>query len=413
MNKKKKIKKGSAPSSGHKKAVDLKSVLQEMMSIKDHLAEQSYSGLEMRSRKLRKDLERLEEYDLLLTLYNWMFDCAYTEDQSNIDKSILENFVSVTQKAGVKQDHTDQISTAHILLNAAENGNADRVLLFESYSQLAKLLIRHDSVKFKYKTLITILRICPFLENRNKYVDPYIDFVRHQLSEIVTHFPEDAHILYYSLAVFSKRESLFTRLSYIDQAIELAANHLIPDKEVYYRLIKSEIYCDDGDFAAAIQELDIVDHIIFTNQHFSEQLKNIAALSGITRLLIYYYLELQKIKIEKNNYNSLLKKIENNCSHWSDFEARKKELQSLLLLKKGKREKAADLIKEAFLLRKKEVHPQMSNINLLLHELLKEEPGIFRIKERIEELEKANELFYSSVWTGILKGIAELQISKN
>ncbi|MGI8893834.1 MAG: hypothetical protein ACR2GN_10320 [Bacteroidia bacterium] len=392
---------------------DLKSVLQEMLKIKNNLASQSYSSLETRSKKLREELERLEEYDLLLTLYNWMFDCAYKEEKTNINKSVLEEFVSITQKAGVKQDHVEKISVAHILLSEAENGRADRVLLFESYNQLAKLLIRHNALNLKYKTLITILRICPFLENRNKYIDPYIDYVRHHISEIISYHAEDAHVLYYTLAVFSSRDAMYTRLSYIDQAIELAANHLIPDKEAYYRIGKSEIHCDNGDFTAAIKELEIVDHIIFTNMHFAEQLKNAAALSGITRLLISYFLELQNITIEKCNYKSILKSIEINGVHWNDFKARKNELTALLLLKKGDKKKATPLIKEAFLLREKDLHPQLSNINLLLHELLKEDVQIFWIKERIEALENSNELFYSSVWAGILKSISEFPVIRN
>lgn len=413
MNKEKKVKNGGQSSLKKNTSVDLVSVLQEMLSIKNNLQEQSYTDLEKRSRDLRNHLEKLEEYDLLITLYNWMFDCAYTENETDIDKVILENFVSVTEKAGIKKDHADQITNAHKLLNAAENGNADRLLLFESYSQLAKLLIRHDTLKLKYQTLIIILRICPFLEKRNRYIAPYLDFVRHQLNEIISCYPEDAHILYYSLAVFSRRESLFTRLSYIDQAIELAANHLIPDKEAYYRIIKSEIYCDDGDFTAAFLELEIVDHIIFTNQHFSEQLKNITALSNINRFLINFLLEFKNIKNKKNNYKLLSKIIEENANHWRDFEARKNEMQSLLLIKKGNREEASILIKQAFLLREKDGHPQLSNINLLLHELIKVERETYWIKERIEELENSNELFYSSVWAGILKEIVELTELKN
>lgn len=387
---------------------NLKSVLQELLEIKNTLAEQSYTSLEERSRKLRNELEKLEEYDLLLTLYNWMFDCAYTENQTEIDKTVLESYVSVTQKAGIKQEHIDQLLSVQILLSAAENGNPDRASLLESYTQLAKLLVRHENIKLKYQVLINILRICPFLENRDRYIEPYIEFVRHHLGEIITHFPEEAHTLYYTLAVYGRRESLFTRMAFIDQAIELASNHVIPDKESYYRLIKSELHCDDGDFKSAIKELDIVDHIIFTNSHFGDQLKNISALSHITRFLIAFLLEMQQIKISNGNYNLFLKKIEESGKHWSDFDARINELKSLLMIKKGHFKKAASLIREAFLLREKNIHPQLSQINLLLHELMKEKPEYFWINERIDELEKTNELFYSSVWAGILRGIIDL-----
>ena len=391
---------------------ELIAVLQDMMKIKNKLEHQSYSNLEKKSRALRKELERLEEYDLLLTLYNWIIDTAY-EDKSEIDKTVLENFVSVSNKAEIKQEHNHQISDARVLIDEAENGKPNRALLFESYKQLAKLLVRHNSLKLKHQALITILRICPFLENRNKFVDPYLDFLRHNLDDIISSFPEDSHILYYTLAVFSKGGSIFNRIANIDNAIEKASHHLIPDKESFYRIVKSELFCDDGDLRNALKELDVVEHIIQTNQLFSKQLRSIESLATITRFLISFYLELQNIKIEKVSYKKQLNKFERSSSHWIDFKARKNELKALILIREEKFNQADELIKDAFILREKDIHPQLSQINLLLLELLKEDPQMFWINERIDELEKSGELFYSSVWAGILRGITEIMKNRN
>ncbi len=388
-------------------------IFERYLAIKDKTDRGLYAEVEAESTQLIDELMQLEEYDLLLSFYNLLVPHITAEKDIKKRAAMLEQYSAVADQA--------QLTHEHVILNIqtlqttelAASGKSIQSKLTQLYDNLCKLMIKHTSAKLKHETLINILEVCQHMERRTHYIEPYVDYLAKNIEELRTFMPTRAHQMFHALALFSYGKDKHVRLGYIDNAISYVADDASPHEEMYYHVVKGQIYADFLDTENALREFDMADHIGAINKHRKEDFLIATTHSMISRLVVMLYENFNDRQTERGEFDNMLRLIEENATHLKDLNAISNELNGLVALLFDKQLEARKLIKKSVRYREKHSHPFFTDITVSLLELMRKNPSWDWAAGKIEELHDRNETFYSSMWYGIMKKVlSHLQAAK-
>ena len=362
---------------------------------------------------LQRDLIAHEDHDLILAMYKLALPYIQSLPKSEQRTTILENYRAAALLAEYDHEHLLLSLRSRELCDAAMEGQRNNQGLLTVYDNLCKLLIRHNSTKLKNETLISILQITEHMENRKHYIDPYITYAEEHEKEITNMLPEHAHVVYHALALFRNYTEAANRIKYIDKAAEEVSTDAIPHLEAYYKIVKTQIYCDAQDIDAAFRELEVVDHLVQINKHHREEFRYVAAWAAWLRFHIMMALQLPGIaNYEEGEFARLIDTVELNGKSWVDKKYRIFEMQAMLDLYFGRNLEARKVLKKAVHYREQEVHPFQTRFSVCLLELLRKSPARDWMVNQITSLRMEQECFYSSISASILEGFYNREYKK-
>lgn len=389
-----------------KPEANYESIFNKYLQIKEQIKIGKFKTVLKQIEILKQELLDCEEYELLLSLYKLTHKYYQQESFSYKIGQMVEEYEQVHKLAEINSEHVSTGLRAQQIINEAEHGNCNQSDIISLYDELCKLLIKESSTKLKYETLVRIIQISEYLENKKHYLQPYIDYAQMHFEEIINIVPESAKDLNVTLAKFLNREPAPVRLGYLNNAIDEARKDETSDDLALFKIIHAEVCCDNYDYDGALKLLDEVDYILSNQNGHGKHAKLQKAIirSAATRFVIYFHLALTKRKkINDNVFLELIAIINNASSERSDIEIKKLELEGYHHFLKNDFDKAKSSFIKIARLGGNQTQPVYSIIDSFYQELLKKSPDNNLLQSKIDDLKKFNESFYSTLWLKILQ----------
>ncbi|MBT8196624.1 MAG: hypothetical protein HKO56_04450 [Bacteroidia bacterium] len=381
-------------------------IFNKYLHIKDQIAAGKFKSVLNQIDILKQELLECEEYELLLSLYRMVHKYYQQESLNYKIGQMVEEYENVHKMAEINAEHVSTGLKAQQVINEAEHGICNQSEIIALYDELCKLLIKESSTKSKYETLIRIIQISEYLENKKHYLEPYIEYAQMHFEEIINVVPESAKDINVTLAKFLNREPVPVRLGYLNKAIDVARKEDTSDELALFKIIHAEVCCDNYDYEGALKLLDEVDYILSYQNGKSEHNQTQKAIirSATTRFVIYFHLALTgQRKIEDNVFLELIDIISNAGAERSDIEIKKAELEGYFQFLKQDYDKAKSNFIKVARLGGNQTQPVYGIIDGFFQELLKKSPDANVLQSKIDELKKFNESFYSTLWLKILQ----------
>ena len=389
-----------------KPEANYESIFKKYLHIKEQIKIGKFKSVLNQIDILKQELLDCEEYELLLSLYKLTHKYYKQESLANKIGLLVEEYEQIHKMAEINSVHVSTGLKSQQLINEAEHGNCNQGEIISLYDDLCKLLIKESSTKSKYETLVRIIQISEYLENQKHYLQPYIEYAQMHFEEIINIVPESAKDLNVTLAKFLNREPVPVRLGYLNKAIDEARKEQTTDDLALFKIIHSEVCCDNYDYDGALKLLDEVDYILSNQNDHAAHTKSQKAIirSAATRFIIYFHLALTKRKkIDDKVFSKLIEIINNAGAERSDIEIKKTELEGYFYFLKNDFDKAKSSFIKIARLGGNQTQPVYGIIDGFYQELLKKSPDNNLLQSKIDDLKKYNESFYSTLWLKILQ----------
>ena len=179
-------------------------IFNKYLHIKQQIKAGKFNSVLKQIEILKQELMSCEEYELVLSLYKLTHKYYQQESLTYKIGQMVEEYEQVHKMAEINSEHVSTGLKAQQIINEAEHGSCKQSDIISLYDELCKLLIKESSTKSKYETLVRIIQISEYLENKKHYLQPYIEYTQMHFEEIINIVPESAKDLNVSLAKFFK-----------------------------------------------------------------------------------------------------------------------------------------------------------------------------------------------------------------
>jgi hypothetical protein len=356
-----------------------------------------------------------EAHELLLSFYRQhhrFFEDTRTAENPEL---FLQQYDHLVERCKQQSRHV----RCGIVLKSLElqfiKGKAEKEKIAQLWEELGALLTLESNVFTKHELLLKIIRCGLLTETPSRNIEPYLIYAEKNYKDILQYNPEDAIMLYSTLAYHLHSASDENKIKWLQVAEHLGREQGQDELRSYFKLIRAVHASEHLDFELGLRLLNEAEHQVHRVPGRSMIARNTWIRICEFKILLYAYDQLSgKNTYGTEEFNILLRLIEDLGIHRHDNAVLVLELKGIQFFVFKNWPASLESFESALNYRKSSGENQYQLMDEFFIALIKNsDKNKETLSDLISKLRALNAPFYSTALSVFLEHAKEFIIANN